>query len=215
MQNKMNVVGNIYCYGIYCMKEHGENGKVYYVGSGEINDCLSRHLFYLKRGLYEGTNKVILQDKYDMDSLDFTVLHESESKDNYKNFSKQQKEDLQKAMSVLEEFYINLYKDTVCNTQMSVTRHSSNKNSLSTIKRRHVNLDSNNPNAKHPEKIIAEILFLKLNGYKPSQIHEIYKDMGIDKNYIYQIGISKWIFLEPIKPTFIEEQEVDKLVKAN
>lgn len=208
MRNKMNILGNIYCYGAYYMKENCKNGKVLYCGSGEINDCLSRHLYFLKRGLYLNTNKAILQEKYDKNELSFEVLHESESKENYKNMSDKEKESLQKAMSVLEQFYIDLYKDTICNCQMTVKRHSSNRDKLSTIKRHNANIGSKNPNARYSEKIISSVLWLKQNGYKPKEISKIIEDnykIDIKKTYISSIGVQKWIHLEPSKPDFIKD----------
>jgi len=207
MKSKMEVKGNIYTYGIYGMKVKGTE-EYLYIGSGEINDCLSRHLHNLKRGLYETTNKIILQRKYDMDVLEFEVIHESEQKENYKIMTPEEKEQLSVAMSVLEQFYINLYKHTVCNVQKTVTRHSSNKDGFSTMRRSKSNTGANNPNCKYSEQMIREILWLKMNGYKAKQIEEMY--VNIKANYINMIGIKKWIHLEPIKPNFINETYVQE-----
>ncbi len=51
MQKKLVVKDNVYCAGVYGLRDIG-TGKTKYIGSGiEVNDCLSRHLYYLK-GIY-------------------------------------------------------------------------------------------------------------------------------------------------------------------
>ncbi|KNY26344.1 hypothetical protein [Pseudobacteroides cellulosolvens] len=202
MNDKMKVVGNIYCAGVYGMRLKGSQEYIYVGSAIEINDALSRHNYYLKRGLYNNTNKQILQYYFDLEELIFEVIHESEHK-KVKEMSFQEKENLHKALSVLEKFYIEMYRSSCCNTQNEVSKHSSNKDMSTTIKRQKVNSGSNNPNSKYKNKIIAEILWLKINGYKPKQIAEFYKD--VNKGYISQIGITKWIHLEPIKPEFVED----------
>ncbi|MBU3153487.1 hypothetical protein [Clostridium estertheticum] len=203
MKNKMEVVGNIYVPGVYGMRVK-DTEEFLYVGSGsEINDCLSRHCFYLKRGLYEDTNKSILQEKYDLGILVFEVIKESEYTELFKDMSVKQKEALQIALGVLEKFYIDMYKETICNQQMFVKKHSSNKNAGTTMKRRKANLGKNNPNSKYSESMISEILWLKMNGYTSKQIEELYSEYAIKDTYIYHIGVSKWIHLEPVKPSFI------------
>ena len=104
----MEVIGNIYQAGVYGIRVKGEEGCIYVGSALEINDALSRHVYYLKRGLYADTNKAKLQEYYDMDSLEFIILHESEQKDKIRNMSTEEKENLDAAMSVLEVFYINL-----------------------------------------------------------------------------------------------------------
>lgn len=61
----------------------------------------------------------------------------------------------------------------------------------------------NNGNCKYNKKIISNILWLKMNGYKAKEIEGFYKDIKIKNNYIYSIGVYKWIHLEPTKPSFI------------
>ena len=201
MKNKMNVIGTINCAGVYVLKDMA-TGEIKYIGSSvECNDALSRHLHYLKRGQYKDTNKALLQEIYDRETLVFEVLHRSEESEVVKNMSAIDKENLQIALSTLENFYIDLYKDTIVNSQMSVKKHSSNKNSLSTFLRRRSNTGKLNPNNKYSETVISEILWLKLNGYNTNEISEFYKD--VSKTYIPSIGVSKWIFLEPVKPEFI------------
>ncbi|MCB2340885.1 hypothetical protein [Clostridium estertheticum] len=210
MKNKMEVIGNIYQAGVYGMKVVGTEGYLY-LGSGiEINDCLSRHTYFLKRGLYEDTNKSILQEKYDLGILVFEVIKESENSELVKDMSAKQKESLQIALGTLEQFYISLYKDTACNKQKGVTKHSSNKDEFSTIKRSKSNTGSNNPNSRYTEEIISNILWLKIEGYKAKEIMGMLKDQGIDirSNYINQLGLTKWIKANAKKPMWINEKVV-------
>jgi len=202
MRNKMEVLGNIYVAGIYGIRCKGHDSYLYIGSAIEINDALSRHLYNLKRGLYANTNKAVLQKYYDMGELVFETIKES-SDEKVSNMTFEQKESLHEALSVLEEFYIKLYSKSCCNCQKSVTRHSSNHDKFSTYKRRQANTGSNNPHSKYDEKMIAEILWLKSNGYSNKQIEQIYKDKGIKSNYICAIGLTKWIYLEPIKPDYI------------
>lgn len=202
MENKMIIKGNIYCAGVYGIRRKDSESYLYIGSSLEINDALSRHLYFLKRGLYANTNKAILQKYYDMGELTFEVVKES-CHDKISEMSIKQKENLHKALSVLEKMYIDLYKDSICNKQMSVKKHSSNKNGITRFKRRKANLGNNNPNSKYNSEIIAEILWLKMNGYKAKEIEKMYEDIGIKANYIYLIGVQKWIHLEPVKPDFI------------
>lgn len=208
MNNKMKVIGNIYCAGVYGMRCKSSEEDYLYVGSSiECNDAMSRHLYFLKRGLYEDTNKAILQKEYDNNNLVFEVIKTS-CFDKVNEMGIKQKDNLQKELSVLEKFYIDLYKKTVCNKQKSVTKHSSNKNTITRYKRRQSNTGSKNPNNKYNEKIIAEILWLKINGYKAKEIEQIYKAVGIKANYITCIGLTKWIHLEPRKPSFIGNKAI-------
>lgn len=202
MKNKMEVLGNIYVAGVYGIRCKGHDSYLYIGSAIEINDALSRHLYNLKRGFYANTNKAILQKYYDMEELVYEVIKES-SNENVVNMTFEQKESLQEALSVLEKFYIDLYKDSCCNCQKSVTKHSSNHNEETTYKRRKANLGSNNPHSKYDEQMIANILWLKNNGYNSKQIEQIYQDKGIKSTYICCLGVSKWIHLEPIKPDFI------------
>ncbi|WP_315114519.1 hypothetical protein [uncultured Clostridium sp.] len=190
--------------GIYCFKDI--NGKILYVGSGMMNNRLQTHLYNFKRGLYEDTNKKVLQHTYNCGNLIFEVLHFSENNTTYLNGTDDERKAIQTALEVLEQFYVDLYKDTICNKIERITKTSSSPNRLTTHKRRKANLGNKNPNAKYSEKMIAEILWLKLNGYKPREIEEFYKDINIKSNYISSIGTYKWIHTEPIKPDFIKEK---------
>lgn len=201
------VIGNIYGMGIYCFKC---NDEVLYVGSGMLNDRLQAHLFGMKRGKYEGTNKDILQRLYNIGELSFEVLHFSENNSTYINGTDKERKAIQQALETLEQFYVNLYADSICNQVRKITKSSSSPNKLTTYKRRLANQGSNNPNVKYSEELISNILWMKLEGYKPRHIVKILEEQGIEigTGYVSLVGISKWIYLEPIKPNFLNESEV-------
>lgn len=200
---------NIYVAGIYALTTRG--GKVLYVGSAlECNDALSRHNYNVKRNKYIDTNKRKVQCAFDRDDLIFTILHVSAYSDDVRNMSIQQKEDLQEALSVLEKMYIDLYKDTICNCQLSVTKHSSNKNSFSTYKRRIANSGERNPRVVYDEILVSNILYLKQLGLKPKKIIELLleHDIKVTNAYISRLGVDRWVHLDPQKPSWIDEKEV-------
>lgn len=148
------VTGNIYGMGVYCFEA---DGKVLYIGSGMLNDRLQAHLYNLKRGLYEGTNKTILQKKYNLGELSFKVLHFSENNSTYINGTESQKKAIQESLQVLEQFYYDVYKDTVCNV-MSIIKKWSTSPTLKTTKLRQLkNRGENNPRAKFTVGQIKEI----------------------------------------------------------
>nr|WP_321026993.1 hypothetical protein [Clostridium neonatale]DAW05985.1 MAG TPA: GIY-YIG nuclease superfamily protein [Caudoviricetes sp.] len=206
MKNLLKEVkGNIYGMGVYCFKTED---KILYVGSGMLNDRLQAHLFNLKRGLYESTNKAILQKEYNNGELEFEVLKFSENNSTYLNGSKEEREAIQKALEVLEQFYVNLYKESLCNKMMSIKKFSSNKDNTTSWKRRLANKGSKNPNNKYDTELIANILWLKMKGLKPKKIMELLleHDIKIKTTYISQLGVQKWIYLEAKKPEwFVEE----------
>lgn len=208
MKSKMIVEGNIYVAGVYAMCTR--DGVILYVGSGiECNDCLSRHNYSLKRGLYTDKNKRPLQEAYDREDLIFKIIKISEFSKDVRNMTIEERKDLQKVLGVLEKFYIDLNKETICNKQLSVTKTSSSPNKLTTYKRRIVNTGSNNPHAKYSEVIIAEILYFKLMGYKPKQIMKLIEGqygINIGNSYISAIGVQKWIYLEAKKPEWFTEE---------
>jgi hypothetical protein len=200
MKNKMKIIGNIYCAGVYCLKNF-ETEEVLLVGSGiECNDRLSWYLYHLKRDLFEGTNKEPLQAIYDRGLLVFEMLHISEHSSEVKDMTDKEKEPLQQALSVLEKMYIDLYKDTVLNVQMSVIKRSSNKDKFSTIKRRRANIGSKNPRSIYDEKIICEILWINKNtDLQPKEIIKHYEGL-IKQGYISRIGLDRFIYSVPVKP---------------
>ena len=198
-KKEVKVKGNIYGAGVYCFVVE-EDDEVLYIGSSlEMNDALSRHLFHLKKNNYYDTNKRALQLAYDREDLTFCVLNFAADSEYIRNCSKKDKAEMQNYIGILEEFCIDYYEETVCNLQKYVTKHSSNKNKVTSYKRRMSNIAENNPNCKYSEDIIANILWLKINGYKPKEIAKIMAKIGVDikNNYISQIGTVKWIFTEP------------------
>lgn len=197
-------VEDIYYAGAYIMKNR-KTDEVKYVGTAlAINEAINdRHYFYMKNGQYSDTNKKELQDLYDNDNLSFEVIYKGFDNATVRKMSEEEKIQLNEYLSVIEQFYIERYEDTICNMQKVVRRRSSNRDDSSTIKRRNSNKGVNNPRCKYDERIISEILWLKMNGYKAKEIEEIYKDAGIRGSYIYMIGIQKWIHAIPIKPSFI------------
>jgi|GEM_PF-1224642 len=215
MKNKMEIIGDIYCAGIYGMRCRNSNNYLYIGSSIEINDALSRHLYFLKRGLYEDTNKTILQFKYDYDDLVFEVIKTS-CFDKVNEMNQTEKDNLQKELSVLEKFYINLYKKTVCNSQKSVTKHSSNRDEFTTVKRQNANKGELNPNVKYTEEQVCNILYFKENGFKAKEIKEIMNNefyININVPYISSIGNTKWIHISPKyadwMDVYIKEKEAE------
>lgn len=212
MKSKMEVQGNIRQAGVYGIKTKDE--KVLYVGSSiEINDALSRHLYNLKRGNYMDNNKRPLQEAYDREDLIFYIIHESALNGEISTMTIREKETVQESLSVLEQFYINLYKNTVCNCHKRVTKCSSNHNEETTLKRRQANLGNKNPNNKYSKELMEEILWLKENDYKLKEIEDIIKNQynkDIKSGYIWHIGIDKWVGLESKEPKWISDYIASK-----
>lgn len=191
-----NVKGNIYGLGVYCFKDAD---KVLYIGSGMMNDRLQSHLYKLKRGLYEGTNKNILQRKYDLGELSFEVLHFSENNSMYLNGTPKEREVIQEALGVLEQLYYDMYKDTVCNKISKIKKWSTSPTIETRIKRHNANAGSKNPNCRFTEDQICNILYLKKHGLKNKDINKIMKvesGINVNKSYIYCIGNTKWIHIK-------------------
>lgn len=204
MLNKMKVIGDIYCAGVYQMTT--KSGVILYVGSAiEVNDALSRHLYSLKRGYHMNTNKRPLQEAYDREDIIFSIIHTSAHSDEVRNMTIEQKEDLQKALGVLEQFNIQLNKETVCNKMSKVSKWSTSPSFETTLKRRQANTGINNPHCKYDEELVQNIIWLKDNGYNAKEIIEILleQDIKMSKNYVYLIGKTKWKHLEGVKPEFI------------
>ena len=194
--------------GVYCIKD--SSGIVRYVGSSiEFGDAFTRHKYSLKNGLYGGTSKDILQNLYDTDDLYFDVLHISAYNSLVRYMTEDEKIQLQYTLSVLEEFYINLYKDTICNKQMRVNKSSSKGTSITSIKRRLSNLGEKNPNCKISETVASNIIWLRLNGFKPREIQVMMEKHGINikKMYISKIGIARWLHVSASMPDWFNETE--------
>lgn len=193
MQSKIHIKDNKYFpfkSGVYSLEN--KEGTVLYIGSAKhFTDALSRHLHYLKRGLYTLTNKSILQKEYDDDNLVFNILeHFNEISD--------------EKLSKLEQKYIQLNKDSICNFQTTVKRHSSNGCKMDSFKRRQNVKGERNFNNKYPEKMVAEILWLKSHtNMKPVEIAKYYNVSG---PYAANVGVIMWIYTEPKIPAwYIEE----------
>lgn len=187
MNSEIKVIGDIYCAGVYGFKKVSDGEFVYIGSSLEINDAKSRHLYYLRRGLYANTNKSILQNEYDKSNLILEVIKEScHDKGDY--ISAEQKDNLHKALSVLEKFYIDLYKTQICNSQKDVTKHSSNKDINTSVKRREKNNGNKNPNCKTNIKIINAIKTDLKNGMKVKKVAEKYEK---SKGYISAINTGR------------------------
>ncbi len=196
------------CAGVYAISD--ENGTVLYIGSGiELGDRLTNHRWNLEKGKYANTRKkYVLQDIFDNGILYFTVLHESvHSNDEIKHMTKKEKTDLEKALSVLEQLYIEMYKDTACNTQRTVNRSSGYSTKVSTMNRRILNIGSHNPNCKYTEDLITNVIYLKNKGLKAGKIVELLNDIDVhmSQSYIYNIGKMRWTDLQGKKPGWYTE----------
>ena len=153
----------------------------------------------MNKGLYTGTNKDIIQKEYNRNNLIFEVLEVCSSGDSVE-------------LSELEEKYIEMFKDTICNQQKTVVWTSSNKNGASKYRRRKVNIGSKNPNCKYDEKTIKNIIWMKENGYTVKEISKYFTQ--IPYGYLYIIGDYAWLHLEGQEPEFlknldVEDQKVD------
>ncbi len=212
MKNLLKEVkGNIYGLGVYCFKDL--EGKVLYVGSGMMNDRLQTHLYNLNRGQSEDTNKVILQRTYNMGNLIFEVIHFSENNDTYINGTDIERMAIQRGLEVLEQFYVDLYKDTICNCVKKIRKFSTSPNKEVSKKRKQANLGNKNPNNKYSKELMAEILWLKENDYKCKEIETIIKEqynIDIKNTYIWHIGIDKWVGLDSKYPTWISDYIASK-----
>lgn len=209
MKNKMIVKNNVQVAGVYVMKDI--DGTIRYVGSGiSCADRLSSHLYYLKRNLYAGTNKQVLQDIYDRGELTFEVIKVSASNKDVTNMDSKQKEALQEALAVLEQFYYNVNKVHVCNKMTKIKKWSTSPTKETTELRRRKNTGVNNPNIKYDEELISNIVYLKDKGLKPREIVELLTEQDIDVHggYISQIGVYKWINLEGKCPEWYEEDKI-------
>ncbi len=219
MKNLLKEVkGNIYGLGVYCFKDLA--GKVLYVGSGMMNDRLQTHLYNLKRGKYEDTNKVILQRIYNMGNLIFEVIHFSENNCEYINGTDKERIAIQRGLEVLEQFYVDLYKDTICNCVKKIRKFSTSPSQEVSNKRKQANLGNKNPNVKYDESLMAEILWLRENNYKCKEIETIIKEqynIDIKNTYIYHIGFDKWVGLDSKEPKWISDyiasQEEDEIFR--
>lgn len=208
MKNLLNEVrGNIYGLGVYCFKD--TEGKVLYVGSGMMNDRLSSHLHHLKRSNYEGTNKDALQKIYNYGDLTFEVLHFSANNSDYLNGTNKERQVIQKSLEVLEKFYYELYKDTVCNKIGTIHKFSTSPDEFTTYKRHRANRGNNNPNrsndSNRDERILSEVLWLKCNS--DMKVTDIAKHYDLSYQYVFKIGYNRWLDLIPRRPEWYAVNE--------
>lgn len=193
MQSKIHIKGKYYPNksGVYSLETL--EGKILYIGSSKLlSNALSRHVYYLKRGLYASTNKSVLQQAYESNNLAFNIIKYCEPND-YE-------------LASIEQQHIKLNADSICNYEITVKRHSSNRDKLTAYRRRLNSRGANNPNAKYDEQVISEILWLKINtSMRPA---EIAKHYDLSNMYISAIGTQKWIYTQPRIPEWYLKEHV-------
>ncbi len=216
MKKEITVYGedreNLYNIGVYALKV---NGVVKYIGSGMMNDRRDNHQRNLRAGLYNGTNKQVLQDAFDNDRISMEVLHCSASNSEYLNATKSEQIEILTSIGIFEQIYYNIHKNTVCNCMKKITKHSTSPTPESTLKRSLANLAEKNPNTKYDSKVIANILFLKEIGVKPKEIMKHLQKQGIvmSNNYLYLIGKTKWLSLKSECPEWYHSDDKGKSEK--
>ncbi|EPY2275471.1 GIY-YIG nuclease family protein [Clostridium sporogenes] len=185
---KIKVQGNINGLGVYGFID--DTGKVLYVGSGMMNDRKQNHEYHLKKGNYKYNNKNILQEEYEKNNLIFKVLHFSINNSTYVNGTNKERQEIQKSLEVLEQFYYNLYKDTCCNEKGKIRKYSTSPTLETTYKRKKINEGIKNPNCKYDIETIIEIKEMINMGLSDT---EISIKTSINRNYISQIRTRrKW-----------------------
>ncbi len=172
--------------GIYGIEDIA-TGNLYVGQSTDIAKRWSNHASFMKSGIHRYKE---LQEAYSEDCkrVKYTILEECT------------KDQLQER----EDFWLK-HVDRIDGWILINKQKSGGKNKVvkDTSNMCKAQSGRNNGNCKYDEKIIAEILWLKLNGYKAKDIEEMYEEVGIKSNYIYLVGVKKWIHLEPVKPNFI------------
>lgn len=140
--------------GVYCIKTM--QSKVLYIGgTKDLGDAYSRHKSNLINGKYAETNKHKLQLAFNTEDLIFTVLENC-------IFEKQDE---------IETRYIEMYKDTLLNSDKKGKHRKSKSTPEETLRRRQANLGENNPHC------------IKLNADKVVVIKEMLED-GIKQTEI-------------------------------
>ena len=196
MRKEIKAVGNINVAGVYKISDI--HGNVLYIGSScEVGDAKSRHKHGLSRGLYANGNKKAMQDEFDNNGLLFEIIKVSASNGDVVKMSKSERADLQIALGLLEQFYINTYKDngTLCNKITKIKKWSTSPTQKTTEARRKSNQGSKNPNCtKFTEEDIKQIKRLLLDGVSHKEIADRF-DTSVD--YISQIKCGyKWASVE-------------------
>lgn len=196
-----NVTGNMYNMGVYCLMD---GDKVIYIGSGQINDRIQYHLYQLNRNKYQN-NKAPIQEAYDAGRLGISVVYTRCSNAKYNNGDVIFRSKVQADIGDVEQQYINMFEKTICNKHKKVTK-SCKMYSGTNIKRHISNTGINNPACKYSLETIGNVIWMKHNGYKNTQIVDIVADnsnIHIPYAYVCKIGKIKWIDAEPIKPAYI------------
>lgn len=187
------VIGNCKGSGVYQIEKANDGAVMYYGSSFDLADAKNRHASNLRRGVYYNTNKEAMEHEFFEDNLIFRVV---------KNESDNDK------MAKAEGDLIN-DSDTCCNAVYKITRSvTSNKNKISTWKRKKANMNDNNPRAIISLQQACEILWLKMNTkLKHREIANIYG--GISTNLVSRVGTYRWLFIDAIKPDwYIKKSEI-------
>lgn len=184
---------NYRVWGVYALIDRATN-NILYIGSGDIADRKTYHAWAINNNKYKNTNKEILQNK----DLILDVLWESTYTNKAKKIAiikrKDRTEeqikflnDMQKELEIFENMYINMFKDTVCNSIKATKkykRHSNNN--TETYKRKLSNLGERNPNCtKLKEQDVIRILELYYKENK--KVKDIAKMFNIAVNHAYHI----------------------------
>lgn len=171
---KLIVEGNICVAGVYGIYTKFRNGRreYLYIGSAkECNDARSRHQSMLRYERYAETNKEVLQKYWDSDmKLYVSVIEEVSNYDD---------------RIEAENYYIEKYKDTICNGEDIAKARTTKTTEAETMKRRAANRGSKNPNAKLNESQVLEIRF-RWNNEDISQM-ELSRMFGISYGAINNI----------------------------
>ena len=196
MKKEIKAVGNINVAGVYKITDI--QGIILYIGSScECGDAKSRHKHALSRGLYAKGNKKKMQDEFDNNGLLFEVIKISASNSDVAKMKSEHKKALQKALEVLEQFYIDTYKGsgTLCNKMKTVKKWSTSPTAKTTEARRKSNQGSNNPNcSKFIEEDIKQIKQLIKDGLSNKEIADRFDATA---TYISAIrGGHKWASVE-------------------
>lgn len=149
MEKKLRIEGNIYVsgvYGIYVKSKNGRREYLYVGSSKECNDAKSRHQSMMRYGRYADTNKELLQRYWDSDiDMYFSVIEE------VTNYSDRVE---------AEQYYIDMYKDSICNGDDVAKVRNSYITPEETRRRSEANSGENNPMSKLRKKQVDEIRYL-------------------------------------------------------
>ncbi|NFA60843.1 nuclease [Clostridium sporogenes] len=166
--------GNINKCGIYGIKT--SKAVVKYVGGAkECNDAYSRHKSNLINGEYAETNKNELQ-----------VLFNTEQEDLIFYLIKECNED---ELDFMETKYINLYKNTIVNSEENGKRRKSKPTKEETERRRRANTGEKNPhNTKLTKQDVKEIKLKLKKGARQIDLAEQY---NVSPTHLWNIANGK------------------------